>query len=57
MAVKAEGLLVTLLTVVAGLARYNPMAAYPVGVMVKGYTFSFVAGVTLLDLHFGVFGV
>ena len=43
MAVKAEGLLVTFLAIITGFASHDPMTAYPVGVMVKGYTFAFVA--------------
>ena len=55
MAIQAPFLLMALLAVAAGLAGQYAVAAHEVSIMVRSYPLALMAGVTLLDLHFGVF--
>ena len=57
MAIKTPCLIMALTAVVASLTGQYTVAAYKVGIMVRCYAFTFMAGVALFDLHFSVIGV
>lgn len=57
MTVEAPALIMTLTAVIAGLTGQHTVSAQEVGIMVRCNAFAFMAGVALLDLHFGVFRV
>jgi len=51
MAIKAPGLVMALVAVIAGLAGKHAMFSDKVGVMIRRNPFALVAGITLLDCH------
>jgi len=57
MTIETPGLIVALVAVFADFAGKHTMSTHKIGIMVGGYAFSLVAGVTLTNFHFGVFGV
>lgn len=57
MAIKAEGLLMALLTVVAGIVCQGAVVAYKVGTMVGSDPFGLVAVATFSQLHAGEISV
>jgi CO dehydrogenase/acetyl-CoA synthase delta subunit len=51
MAIKAPGLVMTLVAIIAGLAGKHAMFSDKVGVMIWRNPFTFVTGIALLDCH------
>lgn len=56
-AVEAKRLLMALFAIITGFACQSAVTSDKIGVVVKSYTFTFMAGVALPELHLGVFGV